>query len=83
MDWVGLTLYHFGDAYPWGPNEVPEATSSSIRSPAATRENGNDTTIPNFYLTWAVRHRKPMAISETAALYNTSQAGLGASELAI
>src|SRR5262249_1139329 len=23
VDWVGLTLYHWGNVYPWGENEVP------------------------------------------------------------
>ena len=25
VDWVGMSLYHWGNAYPWGENEVPEA----------------------------------------------------------
>src|SRR4051794_20456730 len=24
VDWVGMSLYHWGDAWPWGENEVPE-----------------------------------------------------------
>jgi hypothetical protein len=25
VDWVGLSVYHFGASYPWGANKVPEA----------------------------------------------------------
>ena len=24
VDWVGMSLYHWGSAHPWGENEVPE-----------------------------------------------------------
>ncbi|MDQ1085223.1 MULTISPECIES: glycosyl hydrolase [Microbacterium] len=24
VDWVGMSLYHWGSAYPWGENEMPE-----------------------------------------------------------
>jgi hypothetical protein len=24
VDWVGMSLYHWGGAWPWGENEVPE-----------------------------------------------------------
>ena len=24
VDWVGMSIYHWGAAYPWGENEVPE-----------------------------------------------------------
>jgi hypothetical protein len=24
VDWVGMSLYHWGSAYPWGENELPE-----------------------------------------------------------
>lgn len=24
VDWVGLSVYHFGATYPWGANTVPE-----------------------------------------------------------
>ncbi|KAF6252608.1 hypothetical protein COO60DRAFT_1643919 [Scenedesmus sp. NREL 46B-D3] len=24
VDWVGLSVYHFGARYPWGANSLPE-----------------------------------------------------------
>jgi hypothetical protein len=75
VDWVGMSVYHFGNTYPWGANVVPLA--GAFDSLLTGRGNGE----PDFYATWAVGHHKPMAIVETAALWRPS--GGGASELAI
>jgi hypothetical protein len=79
VDWVGMSLYHWGAAYPWGENEVPAAgtfarliTGSSIAS---------EVPLPDFYAEYAERFGKPMAIVETAAFYRPG--GGGASEAAI
>jgi len=76
VDWVGLTLYHWGN--PFLENEPP-APNTFVRSITGIFQ-GN---IPNFYLRYcagAVR-RKPMAIPETGAFFNTERSG--SSELAI
>jgi hypothetical protein len=84
VDWVGLTLYHFGDKWPWGPNQVPEANKFVNQLTGSYNgDNGNETSVPNFYQEWSVGHHKPMAISETSALYDDAQAGTGDSEVAI
>ncbi|GIG29377.1 hypothetical protein [Cellulomonas marina] len=88
VDWVGLTLYWFGYTWPWGENEVPDAGRFAAQL-TGTYAGGTDptmgfapdeTAVPDFYATYATR--KPMALSETGALYNTDATG-GADELSI
>lgn len=84
VDWVGLSLYHFGNRWPWGANDVPEPGKFVNQMTGSyDGDNGNDTAVPNFYAVWAVGHHKPMAISETAALYDGAQSGAGATELQV
>jgi hypothetical protein len=84
VDWVGLTLYHFGDKYPWGKNVVAEHNKFVDQlSGHYNGANGDDSATPNFYTTYAVGHHKPMMISETSALYNEARAGTGDTEVAI
>ncbi len=81
VDWVGLSLYHFGTSYPWGENEVPEADKFVAKitgTDLGDGRRGEGGGTADFYATFAERRGKPMAISETAALYNT--AGGGATE---
>ncbi|PRY68603.1 glycosyl hydrolase family 26 [Glaciihabitans tibetensis] len=69
VDWVGMSLYHWGSVHPWGENEVPE--SGKFAAQLAGEYNGlggDDTAAPNFYQTYGVEHGKPVAIPETAAL---------------
>ncbi|MBT2552714.1 glycoside hydrolase family 26 protein [Arthrobacter sp. ISL-5] len=74
VDWVGLTLYHFGDVYPWGENEIP-APGKLAAKITGTYKIGlvDETAVPDFYATYAEGHAKPFAISETAAFYNTAR----------
>jgi hypothetical protein len=74
VDWVGLTLYHFGDVYPWGENEIP-APGKLAAKITGTYKTGfvDETAVPDFYAAYAVGHAKPFAISETAAFYNTAR----------
>lgn len=83
VDWVGLSVYHFGASYPWGENEVPSPNKLIGKITGTYKDAAVDQTIvPDFYHTYAVVHDKPFAISETGALYNASRSD-GASELAI
>jgi hypothetical protein len=83
VDWVGLSLYHFGNAYPWSENIIPEPgklagkISGTYKSPYV-----DETAVPDFYAEYATGHHKPFAISETGAFYNTSRND-GAPALAI
>jgi hypothetical protein len=74
VDWVGLSLYHFGSSWPWGENEVPEAGKlvAKIRG-EYNGLGGNELAVPDFYDIYANRHGKPMALAETSALYNTGR----------
>ncbi len=84
VDWVGLTLYHWGVEFPWGENELPE-TNSFARQLTGNYlgGNGDQTAVPDFYARYCADgiHDKPLAIAETAALFNPEQGGV--SELAI
>jgi hypothetical protein len=76
VDWVGMTLYHWGDTWPWGKNIIPE-DGKFVAQLTGTYQGagGDDRGIPNFYQVYAESHGKPMAIPETAAFYNTSVGG--------
>jgi hypothetical protein len=69
VDWVGMSLYHWGSVYPWGENELPEAGqfAAQLTGTFAGRQT-DGSTAPNFYQVYGVDHGKPVAIPETAAL---------------
>jgi hypothetical protein len=78
VDWVGISLYHWGTAYPWGENEVPAPGKFVAELTGRFHGPGADERIvPDFYGIYGTRHRKPVAISETAALYAPGGAGAG------
>ncbi len=77
VDWVGMSLYHWGAAYPWGENELPEPGKFAAQLTGSyDGAGGDDTVVPDFYTRYGVEHGKPVAIVETGALYNTA-AGTG------
>jgi hypothetical protein len=76
VDWVGLSLYHFGTAYPWGENVIPPSNAFAQKLTGDYRNAAVDETyVPDFYEAYAERPGKPMAISETSALYNDGASG--------
>jgi hypothetical protein len=75
VDWVGMSLYHWGLAYPWGENELPR--DGAFR--AMLTDGGGQT--PDFYAEYAERHAKPMGIFETAALFSPDEPGPGEAEI--
>ena len=79
VDWVGMTIYHWGNTYPWGANVLPAAGKfeAILRGTFST----GGVTLPDFYATYGVGQHLPVAVTETSALYNPSRAG--ASDLAI
>jgi hypothetical protein len=82
VDWVGMSLYHWGSAYPWGENEMPEPGKFAAQLTGTySGTAGDETAAPDFYQTYAVDHGKPLAIPETAAL--VVPRGDAAAELAI
>jgi hypothetical protein len=78
VDWVGMSLYHWGNAYPWGENEVPEA-GKFIDLLRGTYDglNGDERAVPDFYQEYGARMRLPVAITETAALWVPGHGGAG------
>jgi hypothetical protein len=74
VDWVALTNYHWGNSWPWGENELPEPGQFATQL-TGTYDGllGDERDTPNFYSKYAVAHKKPLAIAETSALYNTSR----------
>ena len=58
--------------YPWGANALPEDRKLTQKISGNYSGPGGDLTpVPDFYQMFAVGHNKPMAIAETAALFNT------------
>jgi hypothetical protein len=76
VDWVGLSLYHWGYEYPWGANVVPQDGKfvGELTSTYST-PNSDERTLPNFYRIYADAHAKPMAIPETGAFFRPSVQG--------
>lgn len=64
VDWVGSSLYHWGDAYPWGENVIPP---KDYFFKALTSSNNSNN---GFYRLYSEGKGKPMIVTETAALYN-------------
>jgi hypothetical protein len=79
VDWVGMSIYHWGYEYPWGENLLPEPNKlvAQLTGTYATPRS-DERTLPNFYRIYADQHAKPMAIPETAAFYRPG--GRGADE---
>ena len=76
VDWVGMSLYFWGLAYPWGENEVaPTGRFAAQLTGSETGAHGDEVPVPDFYATYAEGHDKPMAIIETAALYDPAGTG--------
>jgi Glycosyl hydrolase family 26 len=76
VDWVGMTIYHWGAVYPWGENEMPEPNKFAEQLTGTYDGTaGDETSVPDFYDEYAEARRQPMAITETAALYSPGQPG--------
>ena len=82
VDWVGMSVYHWGAVYPWGENEVPE-DGKYVDLLRGTYDGaaGDELAVPDFYREYGERMRLPVAVTETAALF-VPDAG-GADERAI
>jgi hypothetical protein len=78
VDWVGISLYHWGSEYPWGENEMPEPGKfmAQLRGEYVGL-NGDDSDLPDFYATYWTGHGKPVAIPETAAFFDPTRSSPG------
>ena len=81
VDWIGVSLYHWGREYPWGENELPRsgAFEALIRG-TVTGSRKDAVEIPDLYAVYAEGHHKPMAIVETAILYDPAAPAGGPTE---
>lgn len=68
VDWVGMTLYHWGSTYPWGGNNLPETEKFAAQLRGTYDGIGGDESgLPDFYAIYSEDRDKPLAIPETAA----------------
>jgi hypothetical protein len=76
VDWVGLSLFHWGSTWPWGENAVPEP-GKLIAQLSGTYDGlgGDDRGLPDFYATYGDGFDKPVALPETGALWTPSADG--------
>lgn len=76
VDWVGISLYHWGNQRPWGDNGIPEEGKfAGMLTGTYHGTAGDDRAIPDFYEVYGVEHGFPIAIPETAAIYTPSRGG--------
>ena len=76
VDWVGMSLYHWGNRYPWGANAVPEPGKFAAMLSGSYRGSiGDESEIPDFHARYAQDRGKPLGIFETAALYAPGRGG--------
>jgi hypothetical protein len=76
VDWVGMSLYHWGARYPWGANVVPEpAKFPAMLTGSYAGATGDERAVPDFYASYGDAHGKPVAVLETAAFYAPGNGG--------
>jgi hypothetical protein len=78
-DWVGLSLYHLGNFFPWGdvneeamPNKVISLIEGSVGYDARPETANNF----NFYDMFSVKRGKQLAITETSATFYPDAPGV-------
>ncbi len=82
VDWVGMSVYHWGAEYPWGENEVPEPTKfTDLIRGTYDGAAGDERAVPDFYAEYGEQERLPLAVTETAAFH--APGGSGAGEMAV
>ncbi len=82
VDWVGMSIYHWGSAYPWGSNDLPEPGKfARMLEGNYNGSAGDERNLPNFYRDYGERRNKPVGVFETAAFY--APASGGADEMAL
>ncbi|TPX35363.1 mannan endo-1,4-beta-mannosidase [Synchytrium microbalum] len=74
VDWVGLSIYYYGQSYPWVNNvlPVPGQTAAEIFGTNSTTlgSSTNQYGSFNFYQMFCVNRSKPFAASEYAAAFH-------------
>jgi hypothetical protein len=76
VDWAGLSLYHWGAAYPWGENEVPEPGKLEAMLTGTYRGTvGDEQAVTDFAQVYGTQHGRPLALTETAAFFAPDAGG--------
>jgi len=76
VDWVGMSIYHWGSSYPWGDNKYPEPEKfTRMLEGKYNGSAGDERSLPDFYKVYGVDHNKPVGVFETAAFYAPSKGG--------
>lgn len=76
VDWVGLSVYHFGTTHPYGHNQPPEPGKFVAQLRGTYHgELGDEGYVPDFYKIYGERMQRPVAVPETAALYIPGRPG--------
>lgn len=79
VDWVGMSLYHWGAKYPWGTNAVAEpAKFERMLEGKYHGSVGDERGLPNFYHDYGEARGKPVGVFETAAFHAPSARGADA-----
>lgn len=79
VDWVGMSLYHWGASYPWGSNDVPEPGKfASMLEGDYHGSVGDERALPDFYHDYGERRNKPVGVFETAAFHAPAAGGADA-----
>lgn len=82
VDWVGMSLYHWGSVYPWGSNDLPEPGKFAHMLEGDYHGSaGDERDLPNFYSDYGEHRNKPVGVFETAAFYAPARGG--ADEMAL
>ena len=82
VDWVGMSLYHWGSRYPWGSNDIPEPGKFvAMLTGTYNGSVGDERMVPDFDALYAERRGKPLGIFETAALYAPGRGGASAAAI--
>ena len=76
VDWVGMSIYHWGSVYPWGSNDLPEPGKFAQMLEGDYHGSvGDERSVPNFYRDYGERWNKPVGVFETAAFYAPASGG--------
>ena len=76
VDWVGMSVYHWGTQHPWGENEIcPRGQVHRPHHREVTGLNGDERGVPDFYRVYVEGHGKPMSVTETAAFSRPAGGG--------
>ncbi|KAJ1560346.1 hypothetical protein HK096_009116, partial [Nowakowskiella sp. JEL0078] len=74
VDWVGMSIYYYGNSFPWIKNEIPPLSRYADILTGIYAGPGLQSSIKpyNFYEEFSIKRNKPFFGSETSAAFHTS-----------